>query len=291
MNPRARRVTPALAEEAAARLRGAFALDVVTTGHRLHATELAREALERGVDAVITFSGDGTVNEVTNALAGAFGILPGGATNVLCRRLGYPMDLLAATRELIERAGRGAVCPMPVGRVGDRLYSIAAGAGLDAAAMRRAEARPDLKRRIGPTWLLWCVLSTLGRDYILAAPVRFRVRVDDAEPFEAVFAFASHHDPATYFHGAGLRLTPHAGPEADFVAFTRFPPAQVPALAWSVFRTGRHASYPNVRYVSSFRRAVLEADRPFPIQVDGDYVGEVDRTEIDAAGSVLRVIA
>jgi diacylglycerol kinase family enzyme len=287
-------VTPALAEEIAARLRRAFDLEVSTTGRRLHATELARDAVARGAAAVITFSGDGTVNEVVNALAGEqvpLGILPGGATNVLSRHLGYPSDLIAATEELVVRARRGAVRAMPVGRINDRFYSIAAGAGLDAAAMRRAEARPELKRRLGPTWLLWCVLATLARDYVFGRPRRFRVSVDGGAPFEALFALASHMDPATYFRGAGLRLTPEAGPDTDLVSFTRFPPAQIPALAWSIFRTGRHAGYPNVRYARKIGRAVIEGDRPFPIQVDGDYVGVVSHAEIVVEGRLYRVIA
>ncbi len=52
-----------------------------------HATELARQAVVEGCDLVAVCSGDGTVNEVVQGLAGralpALLVLPGGTANVL----------------------------------------------------------------------------------------------------------------------------------------------------------------------------------------------------------------
>jgi diacylglycerol kinase (ATP) len=58
------------------------------TGWPGEATTLAREAAERGLDAVFAVGGDGTLNEMVNGLAGsgvALGVLPGGTGNVWAR--------------------------------------------------------------------------------------------------------------------------------------------------------------------------------------------------------------
>ena len=56
-----------------------------------HATALAREADGR-VDVIYVFSGDGTYNEVLNAVAGEtpLGFVPGGGTSVLLPRARPP---------------------------------------------------------------------------------------------------------------------------------------------------------------------------------------------------------
>ena len=86
VNPVARTVskpTLAVIEKA---LSADFALEVAETKEKGHASELAAQAVADGIDLVVVFSGDGTINEAVNALAGtdvALAVLPGGATNVL----------------------------------------------------------------------------------------------------------------------------------------------------------------------------------------------------------------
>ena len=77
-----------------------FKLEVTDTARRSHASELARDAVDRDFDAVVAFGGDGTINEVAQGLVGtdvALGILPGGSTNVMARSLGVPSHPIDAT--------------------------------------------------------------------------------------------------------------------------------------------------------------------------------------------------
>ena len=86
---------------------GRLPAEVAETKERGHASELAAQATEEGIDLVVVFSGDGTINEAVNALAGtetALGVLPGGATNILVRALGLPLDPVEATGVLIAKA-------------------------------------------------------------------------------------------------------------------------------------------------------------------------------------------
>ncbi len=65
------------------------------TQERGHATELAREAIRQKFDSVFAVGGDGTVNEVAQALNHSetpMGILPKGSGNGLARHLGIPMS-------------------------------------------------------------------------------------------------------------------------------------------------------------------------------------------------------
>jgi diacylglycerol kinase family enzyme len=63
-------------------------VQVVETNERGHATRFAQDAAARGLDCVVAFGGDGTLNEVATGLAGsdtALAMLPGGSTNVFVR--------------------------------------------------------------------------------------------------------------------------------------------------------------------------------------------------------------
>jgi diacylglycerol kinase family enzyme len=69
-------------------------VEVVETNRRGHATRFAHDAARRGIDVVIGYGGDGTLNEVATGIAGtdtALGVLPGGSTNVFARTLGSPL--------------------------------------------------------------------------------------------------------------------------------------------------------------------------------------------------------
>jgi YegS/Rv2252/BmrU family lipid kinase len=102
-----------------------------------HAHDLALEAAASGVELVIGWGGDGTINEVARALVQrdqsdatgpALGIIPGGSGNGLSRELRIPFEPARA----IERALRSPVRHIDVGELGDHLFFNVAGIGLDA---------------------------------------------------------------------------------------------------------------------------------------------------------------
>jgi diacylglycerol kinase family enzyme len=60
------------------------------TERETHATQITKDALAKGVDSVIAVGGDGTINEVAQALIGTdvpLGIIPYGSGNGLARHL------------------------------------------------------------------------------------------------------------------------------------------------------------------------------------------------------------
>ena len=73
-----------------------FSYELRMTEYAGHASEIAREAMEQGVDIVVAIGGDGTVNEVARAIVHsqtALGIIPCGSGNGLARHLLLPMNL------------------------------------------------------------------------------------------------------------------------------------------------------------------------------------------------------
>src|SRR6195952_1851180 len=108
VNPYATTVSDRLRNLVVYALQGRFEVEAVSTEAQNHATELSREAAQKGsYDVVVAFGGDGTLNEVANGLAGTdlpVGILPGGSTNVVCRTLGIPNDVVDATEHLLALA-------------------------------------------------------------------------------------------------------------------------------------------------------------------------------------------
>jgi len=75
------------------------------TRARGHATELAREGVDKKFDSVIAVGGDGTVNEVARGLVGTsmpMGIIPKGSGNGLGRHLGIPVTIGPALDSLFK---------------------------------------------------------------------------------------------------------------------------------------------------------------------------------------------
>src|SRR5215208_5021794 len=99
-----------------------------------HATELARAAVTERHGLVIAAGGDGTVNEVAQALAGTttvLGVMPLGSVMNMARTLCIPRDLGEAARVIAS----GQVMAMDLGKVEDTYFLEAAGVGLDAGLL------------------------------------------------------------------------------------------------------------------------------------------------------------
>ena len=205
VNPVARTVsqpTLAVIEKA---LSADFRLEVTETKERGHASEIAAQAVDEGVDLVVVFSGDGTINEVVNALAGtatALGVIPGGATNILVRALGLPTDPVDATGVLIGKALNDEAFQLHLGRADGRYFAVNCGAGVDAAAMQRMDAKfPKTKAkfdRVAFRSVAWELMA----GYVGRAP-DLQVTVDDREPVPSLSVMVGRTDPYTYYKDRG----------------------------------------------------------------------------------------
>jgi diacylglycerol kinase family enzyme len=102
------------------------------TEGRGHARELAQGFVAAQCDGVIAMGGDGTVNEVAQALVGTsipLGIVPSGSGDGLATGLGLTTDVERSMRIALT----AAPVPIDVGYAGDRIFLNIAGIGFDAA--------------------------------------------------------------------------------------------------------------------------------------------------------------
>src|ERR1700680_4783942 len=88
---------------------GGIHTDLAETTKAGDATEIAQRANDEGRHLVSAGGGDGTLNEVVNALAGQknghrvpLALLPGGTANVLAKELNLPWDIPGAAKHLLN---------------------------------------------------------------------------------------------------------------------------------------------------------------------------------------------
>jgi len=101
-----------------------------------HGTELAQEAVSRGIERVISVGGDGTNNAIAQGLIGtnaSLGIVPMGSGNGYARSIGLPLEPEAALR----RALTGVPQQMDICFLNDIPFLGMAGIGFDARVAYR----------------------------------------------------------------------------------------------------------------------------------------------------------
>jgi YegS/Rv2252/BmrU family lipid kinase len=247
-----------------------------------HATWLARDAASAGLDMVIAAGGDGTVNDVIQALAGhttALGVLPVGTVNVWAREMGISLSLAEARETLLHGVHRR----VDLGRAGQRYFLMMAGIGFDAEVARRVERG----------WLRRFGLKML--DYI-AAVVALSVTAQSAE-LRIQMGDSHRHERALMVIIGNTRLYGGA------MTFTQKAVADDGALDVVVIGSGglTHrlnvlgraflrlpSAGPRVRYTRA-QAVRVSSRRAEPVQVDGEVIGHLPMT-FTIAPRALRVI-
>lgn len=299
VNPYATTVSARLKHLVVYALRGRYEVDSVETQSRDHATELCREAAQEGYDVVCAFGGDGTFNEAANGLAGSgtpLTCLPGGSTNVFCRILGIPNDVVDATEHLLSMADAWSPRTIDLGVVNDRRFLFTAGVGLDASVTKRVDARPRLKARFGPWFYATAAIGAFNGEYVVR-PRRLAVELPAGEVVEGVTAIVQNTTPYTYFARRPIDLAEDVALDSGTIAgvvLTRASVLDMPTVTWRALssraRILRHRRVAGFAGASSVTIRSLD-ERPLPLQVDGDYLGELPEIVARVEPAALRVVA
>ena len=299
VNPYASTVSDRLKNLVVYALQGRYEVDAIDTQAKAHATELCREAADEGYDVVVAFGGDGTVNEAANGLVGSdtpLTALPGGSTNVFCRTLGVPNDVVDATEHLLALADRFEPTRVDLGVAGQRHFTFAAGVGLDASVVEQVDRHPELKARLTEWYFTGTALTTFARRYLVRPP---RVRVQaDGHSVEGVTVIVQNSEPYTYFSSHPIRVcigASNVNGTLSAAVLKRATPFEVPTILARIFAGGpdavaKHGQVEPLQGLHSLRISSVD-DRPFPMQLDGDYVGDFMEIDLGIRPRGLAVVA
>jgi diacylglycerol kinase family enzyme len=246
-----------------------------------HATELARAA-SVDADAIFVYSGDGGFNEVVNGLgpgAPPVACIPGGGTSVFARVLGIPRDPVLAAEQLADALERERVRTISVGRVNGRRFLFSAGLRFDAELIRRVEAQRSRAGRPGDAAFVATVLRLITEHRGRFDPV---LEIDGLG--RAAFMFAANCDPYTYIGAIPVHVAPEATLEGglDVIAPTRVRPHTIPRLLRYVLTGRGQLRDPSILSAHDCDRIEVQCDRPLPLQVDGEDLGDVEHVVLEA---------
>ena len=271
-------------------------LTTVETTKRDDATGIAAQAAEDGFDVVAVLGGDGTLNEAANGLAGtdtALAPLPGGSTNVFARTLGLPNDPIEATGALLAALDRDAIAPVGLGSVNGRYFLFHVGMGFDAAVVKQVERRAALKRYAGHPLFVYAAFATWFRHYDTSRP-RMSVHLPDGTTVDdSYLTLCLNTNPYTFLGNRPLNVAPDAGLDRGLAVMVlrTLSFGSTIAIALSALGSGDRArAHPRTAYYHDLTALRVEGHGPFPYQVDGDYLGEVEHLDLRHEPDVLRLV-
>ena len=270
-------------------------VQVVETNRRGHATRFAEDAARRGIDVVVAYGGDGTLNEVATGVATtdtALAVLPGGSTNVFARTLGMPNDALDAVDLIIEALSRNDISPIGLGRANGRFFTFHTGIGYDAAVVRRVEQRASLKRYAGNPLFIAAALRTWALDYDKKRP-HFALDFGDGNTVDSgFFSIIMNTNPYTYLGNRPFDIVPSTSLSTGLsvVTFTSLKTTQMLRTLASVLQGGGVKNFPWLDIRTNVQHVVASDSRAFPYQLDGDYLGEIQKVEFEFVPNAVRLV-
>src|ERR687897_351270 len=218
-----------------------LAYRLVRTEGRGDATRLAREAAGSGSDFIRTFGLPGDVPRACQHLEG---------DNT------YPLDV-------------GKITYTSNGSSGTRLFANVAEAGLGAAVVARAER---MSPRLGQSKYFFGFWLTLPRFKMATVTVRADRGSYEGPAYLIVVGNAQ-------YNGGGMKVSPRSYPGdgvLDVLVF-KGPKSDSFTMIPKVYR-GEHVPHDHVEEFRVKRELVIEADRPLPIEADGEVLGTTPAT-------------
>jgi diacylglycerol kinase family enzyme len=273
---------------------------IATTTHRDHAIELGAGATRDGVEVVIAYGGDGTVNEVINGLlvdgpgpqVPHLGVIPGGSANVFARNLGLPNDPLEATARLLRAlAVPGRRRTIGLGQADSRWFGFNAGLGLDAETVHAVERARHRGKRATPGLYLRSAVRSYVTTQRRHPPLRGVLPGGEQLP-EMFLALVTNSSPWTYLGPIGVRATPRSSFDAglDLVATGSLSPPTLLRHVVQILGTRHGPRGADVVHRHDLTWLRLTSTRPVALQVDGDYLGTVADLSFRAVPDALRVL-
>jgi len=284
---RGRRTAAAVAS--CLRARGAEFTVHHTTGPGA-AEEKSREAIgdeENRPACIVACGGDGTVQEVANAIASmspslgesrpGLGLAPAGRCNDFARALGLSDDPV----EIADALLCGEARAVDLGRVNDRFFCTVATVGVDAEVSRYVDSmRIPLTGTFAYLYGAMCVLSRYR-------PRRLRISGDFGVIDRPLFLASSAN---TSSYGGAIRIAPDAEPtdgRLDLCVIDAVSRLRALMLVPAVL-AGRHGHHPEVQFVR-VQQVHIESEEALELWADGERIASTP-ADVSVAPGAIRVM-
>lgn len=254
-------------------------LGISFTEYPGHASELTRDALEKGASCIIAVGGDGTVNEIARAMihsSAVLGIVPKGSGNGLARELHIPMDVKRALDLIIK----GHVTTIDCCKANNRIFFCTCGVGFDAAVSQKFA---NETRRGSLTYI-----KNTVEEYLSYKPESYELLIDSQTIKEKAFLVACGNASQ---YGNNAFIAPHANiqdGQMDITVLSPFTPLDIAPLAIQLFtkQIDRNSK------IKTFKGKEVTIIRQHPgvMHLDGEPIMAESRIEISILPGSLHVL-
>lgn len=247
-----------------------------------HATELAREAAQKGFAAAVAIGGDGTINETARGLVGtstALGVIPRGSGNGFARELGMPLLFEGA----VMRLQRAKAVSCDAGRANGELFLNLAGVGIEAdIAWQFMEHGKTGARGMWPYFKIGAKTAFTYQPKTLELDADGTVT--KTAPLTLVFANGRQY-------GSNFKIAPHASLTdgvLDMIAVQDAPKWKL-ALAAPFFFTDNYRPF-GITQTTHVKRAVIRLPGDIIYHIDGEPRKTQNTLEIAVEPKALKVL-
>lgn len=247
-----------------------------------HATELTKQFISLKPNVIVACGGDGTINEVAQALVGtdiALGIIPIGSGNGLAANLHIPKSIDNALETILKQKTK----TIDAGKINHQYFFSNIGFGIDAAVI---EQYAQTKKR---NFLGYVSAST--KALFQYKPKSFSIKIDDEKELknDYYFLFCSNSNEAGY----GISFSPKAklnDGKLDFLAIKKLNFIQ--QIQFSICVLLKRIEKMNQAEVLQIRSAnFINNDAETIAQIDGEAVVLNEKNiEVSVVSNALHVI-
>ena len=138
----------------------------------------------------------------------------------------------------------------------------------------------------------WAALDTWVRRYDRSRP-HFAVQIPGNPTVDSLFTVCLNTDPYTFVGARPFTLAPAATLDRGLAVVSLRTLDLVPlvgVLASALGSGARLRRSPHVSHHTDVTDVLIDGFGPVPYQVDGDYLGDLERLEIRHEPAVLRVV-
>jgi diacylglycerol kinase (ATP) len=265
------------------------------TEYKLHAAQIAVDAVGKGFNILVAVGGDGTLNEVANGILQqkncpstdiALGMIPVGSGNDWCRMFQVPdrydeaIKCIQNRKTFIQDAGK--VRYFNERAEEERFFLNVAGIGFDAEVVRKTnEQKAESKSwRFRYLWNLFTSLLSSGH-------ARVEIRMDDMEMKREIF---SMNVGICRYSGGGMMQVPGAVADDglfDVTLINRIGRVEVIRNVGKLY-DGSFIRHPKVETFKA-KKIVLDSETPVLVEADGESLG-ISSLTFEVIPACLKVI-